>query len=747
MQGVRAAVALALSLPTLASSCGSDRKPVGRARAEEPGALSTAHGQLPQRRKAASPGSGRASPGRAPSSAPQVVTRSLLDEPWSFAAPSASQLSRLRNLLRAKHWRMSSFRHSRLPAERRSLEALVTFRYERVSAWRADLRRLLAPSLRAARGPVHLRLGKPSKWPWSPGVYDTRRSLLLFASMSARVRVRIPKAAALLFHLGLVPGRMGDRPLEIRLDVMVPGGETRRLLVHRMGRFRAGRWFPVRLDLSPYAGQEVILRFSTAGGFPRSQHLGAVALGRPVIEGLASGPRPNLLLVVLDTVRSDALGCYAGRVTSTPNLDSMARLGALFENAFTNAAWTRPSLMSLLTSRYPSAAGASPGRFRTSAADRWYISHGKVPTLFSHLAARGYLTRGLVNNFFMLAHERVGQDHGLSSFAHFLLGQGPRRRDNQAITAAAERFLATHRDHRFFLYLLYESAHSPYAPPRAARRRMRRLLGLAPRTGRRGAGPRRRLQMMERYRAEVMNLDDHVGRILRALEKAGLSHNTYVVITSDHGEVISRQHCFFIPRLHYRTCYSHSASLYDQVLRVPLLIRGPAVRPGQRVEQWYQHVDLVPTLLDLMGLAPMSGAVGQSLAPWLRSSGSAPVTPREVYAQGRWVTGLRTHRYKLILRAHPAQGLVKLGRRRQVPAELYDLEKDPDERWNLARQLPEVVARLRGRLRAHQRRDRVVELPGMPRHLRRKLHQRWREMSRRQSWRSSRSRPPETGGR
>jgi len=555
-------------------------------------------------------------------------------------------------------------------------------------------------------------------------VYESNRSLLFFGGMTAQVKVQVPKRAVLTFDLGLVPGMMGDRPLELEVHVTGPKGTAKKLLEHHLGKLQGGRWFPVRLDLSAYAGQGVTLRFAVRKQGPETQHIGAVALGRPALEGEVPGSHPNLIVVVLDTVRHDALSCYVGRRTHTPNLDGVAKRGALFANAFTNAAWTRPSLMSLLSSRYPQAVGSSPKGFRAGRLDRWYVQHGGVPTLFSHLTAQGYLTRGLVNNFFMLHHERVGHDHGLNSFAHILYGQGPRRRDNPAITGGVERFLAAHKRHRFMLYVLYESAHSPYAPTRSARRRMRRLIGLDKRKGRRQTGRHRRLSMMERYRAGVIDLDDHVGRILAALKKNGLDDNTYVVFTSDHGEVISRQHCFFIPRLKYRSCYSHSASLYDQVLRIPMLLQGPGVRPDRRIEQNYQHVDLVPTLLELMGLPRLPGAVGQSHARRLRSAKALPVTARDVYAQGRWVTGLRSDRYKLILRAHSAQGIVKSGITRQVPVELYDLDKDPDERWNLARHKPKVVARLSARLAPYVKNDRVPELPGMPRFILKELRAR-----------------------
>ncbi len=701
-----------------AVGCSGNSEPVRRSGDHQPSGTVAAKGG------AGAPGQGRAARRRLGPPSSQIVTRPLLNERWTIKAPPLKRLRRLVRLVKARHWRMSGFRHSRLGPNLAPLEALVTFRYDKPKQWVAQQGRALTPRRWARKGKPFLRLGKPARWPWSAGVYESSRSLLLFGGMEAEVRVRVGSRAVLKFDLGLVAGRMGERPLQMTLQITGPKGTTKQLLEHHLGKLQAGRWFPVRFDLSAYAGQIVTLRFTVRKRGTETKHMGAVAVGRPLLQSEAPGSRPNLIVVVLDTVRYDALSCYVGHRTHTPNLDGVAKRGALFVNAFTNAAWTRPSLMALFSSRYPQMAGATPRRFRASRVDRWYLQHGHVPTLFAHLAGQGYVTRGLINNFFMLSHERVGHDHGLASFAHILFGQGPGRRDNPTITAGVDRFLAAHKRHRFFLYVLYESAHSPYKPKASARRRMRAIIGLKQRKDGRRTGLYRRLDMMERYRAEVINLDDHVGRILASLKKHGLADNTYVVFTSDHGEVISRQHCFFIPRLKYRSCYSHSASLYEQVLRIPVVLQGPALASGRRVEQSYQHVDLVPTLLDLMGLPTLPGAVGQSHAARLRSAKALPTQPRDVYALGRWVTALRSGHYKLILRAHSAQGIVKGGKKLKVPAELYDLDQDPDERWNLARHKPQIVARLRARLKPFLKLDRVPELPTMPRHILRELRAR-----------------------
>lgn len=640
---------------------------------------------------------------------PQLVTRPLLNT--KLRVTVSGDVSRLVPLAVAKHWRLTGYRHSRLPAELRPLETLVTFRYSRLERWLGRRHRVLVPRLEARAQRVRVPLGKKKAWPTSGGVYETHRALLLFGGSAAESDLRLEQGSALTFDLGLVSLNRGRRPAIFTVSVR-HGATTATLLEHHLGADQAGRWQRVRLGLERWAGKQVTIRFAVRQQGAPTELIGAVALGRPAVVGPAAVPKPNLVLLILDTVRPDALGCYGQRRTATPEIDKLARRSVLFEQAFTNASWTRPSLMSLASSRAAGRVGSTPWKFTASAVDRHYILHGGLPTLYSHLSEQGYLTRGLLNNFFMLPHERVGHDHGLSSFAQIQWGQGPHRKDNSTITRAAEQFLARHRDRRFFLFLIYESAHSPYMPPRAAVERLREVAGLK---------KQQELSMQDRYRAEVMALDHHVGRIVRALERQGLASNTLLVVTADHGEIIGRQHCYFLPRMKAKTCYAHSTSLYDQVLHVPLIIHGPGAQAGRRTRQVYRHLDLVPTLLDLMGLPAMPGAQGVSLAPHVSRPQPPALTPRDVYAVGRWVWALRSGRYKLKIRERRARKVVKRGRQHRVPVELYDMVADPRELRNLARERPALTLRLRRKLEEWMSTDRVPTLPGAPKNRSREL--------------------------
>lgn len=644
------------------------------------------------------------------------LARPLLDGPVELDLPGPPR--GLYNRLHGGFWRLSPFRDSRLPAGQRLLEALVAFRYPDLKKWEAGLGSPPGPGP-ARPGPARLWLGKRDRWPEARGAFEQRRSLLLLPGSRAAMRTRLGKSPKLRFDLGVVPLRQGRSPVRLTVSARpVAGGPEQILLARAVGREAAGQWARVWLDLGALAGREVVLRFGVTATSP-VRPLGAVALGQPVVEHRAADPHPNLIFLMLDTVRPDALGCYGQRRVATPQVDAIARRGVRFARAYTNSTWTRPSMMTLLSSRTPYLAGGEPGRFGVFQRVRRYLRESRIPTLYSHLAAQGYVVRGVVNNFFMPPHERVGIDHGLADFVHLQWGQSHKRLDNEFITRGVERFLAAHRDRRFFLYIIYESVHAPYSPPPEAQRAFRQAAGL---------GRKKRLNMHERYLAEVMSLDRYVGRIVAALKRHRLLANTLLAVTSDHGEVLERHHCYALPRMQYNTCYSHSASPYDQVLHVPLILAGPGIPTGRVTRQLYRHLDFAPTMLDLMRLPPLPGAQGVSVAAAVRGGRPGPDPPLYVAGRGE-IWALRQGRYKLILRLGRARFLVRTThwpvtrqQATEVEAELYDLERDPKERKNLVRRLPEVARRLRAALRRLMKQDRLPADPAPRRRQRRRSY-------------------------
>lgn len=627
------------------------------------------------------------------------VTRSLLDLPPRLV-PGQRPLLTFQEVS-WRYWWITPYRHSRLPAAEQTLDVLVTYRTALAADWLRAVTTppAFSPASEAKAERAWLWTPPRKDWPSGHGMHEVRRALLLAAGSTATFALESPPEARLSLELSLLPRGAGQSPVVLTITAERAGQPPVTLLAHHAGARDVGAWRPLDLSLAP---GPVTLTISARAALPApAEPMGVIALGRPLVTGRGPDERPNLVFVLLDTVRVDAVGAFGQKRVLTPELDALAREGARLTHVYSNAPWTRPSILSLLSSRTPGAAGATPLSYFSHAPDRAVYLGDRIPTLASHLERQGYLTRALVQNYFMLPHEKVGADHGFSSLAHALFKEGPHAVDNPTLTAAAEAFLARHREDRFFLFLLYESAHSPYNPPREQLDRLVAHLGKG-----------QPLRVEDRYRGEVMALDAQVGRIRQALRRHGLDRNTVVVVTSDHGETLDLAHCFFLPELRYNTCYGHSPSPYNEVLRVPLILRGPGIPVGREVTQLTRHLDLVPTLLELLGLPPLPGAHGRSVVPQIR--GQQPDEDREVYATARGAFTLQRGRWKVLWRHPMTRERHVKGEVSQVVEELYDLETDPAEHRNVAHRHPAVLAELKAALFDRLAADRL----GVPRYQR-----------------------------
>jgi len=399
-------------------------------------------------------------------------------------------------------------------------------------------------------------------------------------------------------------------------------------------------------------------------------------------EGGGEKPGPNVLLVVLDTTRADALSCYGREARTTPRIDEVAAEGTLFRHAYATSFWTLPSHGSLLTGRYPSEAGAT--------SETNHLPDDAV-TIAERLAAAGYRTAAVVRNPW-LASER-GFAQGFGHFVEAWRGDaagadlaGERR----AVEEAVRWLDATAGEAApFMLFLNLNIAHLPYTPaedvfasfasrdwPAERVERMRAVTGgwdhLA---GALHLDETDYALLGELYAAEVYHADDLVGRLVDALRQREILDRTLVIITSDHGE-----------NLGDHGMIDHVYSLYDTTVRVPLIVRFPArFAAGAEVEELVSLLDVVPTVLDVCGVSgtEVHALPGASLCSARRRP------PAAVFAEnGRPLNGvrllrrwypdfdvaridhpmrmIRTERYKLIW---------KVG----VAAELYDLDEDPDE--------------------------------------------------------------------
>ena len=422
-----------------------------------------------------------------------------------------------------------------------------------------------------------------------------------------------------------------------------------------------------------------------------------------------TGTHPNLLLIVVDTLRADALEQGA----ELPFFASLAERSLVFERAMAPAPWTVPSMMSLMTGRYPSSLDPD-GRGRAwpnGFAEARPLGRS-VPRLGELLSAAGYRTAGFVKNPFLAGglglgrgfdvYERVFGDTAEHGSAGQLVNAALRwadaiqRSSGEPAAPAEGELTAVTQDGAtpapWFLYLHFMDPHVNYQPPvmhlptrardyagemdgRAST--MHRMIAAQPEPAADDVN-----QLKDLYAGEVSYLDEQLGRLFEALGAQGLlGENTTIVVTADHGEQFGEHHGW----LH--------GDIYTENVRVPLLLLSSDLSAGTRSDP-ASLVDLLPTLAHLLGLPGLSMGDGRNLlAPGASSSSQAVHTD---YGEKSRVTGPR---FSLLVNA-------------EGQASLYDLHADPGEQVNVAMNHPAVVAELMKALKAHSTRA-PLDLPGL----------------------------------
>jgi arylsulfatase A-like enzyme len=341
--------------------------------------------------------------------------------------------------------------------------------------------------------------------------------------------------------------------------------------------------------------------------------------------GCAREPgRPNVLLVTVDTLRADQLGVYGFPGDSSPNIDALARGAVVFERALSASSRTAPSHASLFTSRWvrDHSIGYTNGATRL----------GDETTLAGLLSAAGYETAAFIGN--SMLHRRLGLNSGFAYYDDRLPDAEANRpmlfeRVAEKTTMPVVGWLAEPRSRPFFLWVQYNDPHGPYTPPAgyaasspleteaATETQLPTLLG---HDGHGGipayqvfGDERRPSQYRARYTGEIRYFDEWIGKLLLALEQHAGGRETIVVLTADHGESLGEDDVWF----------AHGTATTPNLVHVPLLLRAPGFAP-RRVSTLVHHVDVLPTLLDLIGLPPLSGAAGVSLVPLLAGDGALP---------------------------------------------------------------------------------------------------------------------------
>lgn len=375
--------------------------------------------------------------------------------------------------------------------------------------------------------------------------------------------------------------------------------------------------------------------------------------------GVESAPaRRPIVLISIDTLRSDRLPAYGYEGVETPALDALREDSILFERAYAHVPLTLPSHASLLTGLLPPDHGV-----RDNAGYR--LTEGAGPTIPERLSSAGYATGAAVSAFVMRAE--TGLARGFDHYDDRLAGGenatiGEIQRAGGQTLDAALAWLDTVEERPFFLLFHIYEPHTPWAPPRE----------IAARYG-------------DTYDGEVAAADAVVGRLVEALRERDLYERSTVIVLSDHGEGLGD---------HGET--EHGLLLYREDLQVPLLLKLPGNRQsGATVAEPVQLVDLAPTLLELAGLEPMRPLPGTSLLA-LAAEGRAPATPRSIYAE-TFHPRLRFGWSELTSVVMGDHHYIAGGGR----GELFDLAADPAETNDVLREDRQAYARLRDALRSY----------------------------------------------
>jgi arylsulfatase A-like enzyme len=449
---------------------------------------------------------------------------------------------------------------------------------------------------------------------------------------------------------------------------------------------------PVRRLFAARVAVPTFLAFVLLAGAVSARFGPAVpAMGEPRPIPIHLTESPNVLLVIVDTLRADVLSLYGGNNVETPTLERFAEEGTVFRAAFAQASWTKPSIASILTSLYPSSHRAvlKPSRLPDS-----------VVTLAEAFSAFGYTTGGIVTNINLSPSFNFQQGFGeyrylapdylfgaRDSTSRLLLYEVAKRvagrlagalRPGQAyqpaevVNRVAVEWLERHGSERFFLLLHYMEPHDPYFTHPDDGHAVARATTPDP-------APELREDMVRRYYSEIAYLDHRLGELVAELERRGLYEDLLILVTSDHGEEFLDHGGWW-----------HGLTLYDEQIGVPLIAKWPRRGRGAppRWNGQVRLIDIPPTLLALVEAPAPPSMQGEDLL-------AGTDHERTVYAEedheGNVLQALRAGGWKLI-RANPGnpRGLSEL--------ELYHVSDDIGEKENVAEGEPTRAQTLLGEL-------------------------------------------------
>lgn len=423
------------------------------------------------------------------------------------------------------------------------------------------------------------------------------------------------------------------------------------------------------------------------------------------------GKEPNIILVVIDALRTRNLGAYGFAKSFTPNIDDLATQGILFEQAYSCNVVTDSSLTTIFSGKYPTSHGILSHGERVTKEEITKLSKSNARFLSEILKSKGYTT---------LAIDWLGRWHkrGFDYYSGSIRRAKPVRfpikivdsvlsgvlreyanfkkstsiDEAHIVTDAAINLITQLAEQKFFLFVHYWDTHTPYAPPKFFYRKVGASVGGMLKRVINPTVLKESLMREEnvlRYLASIAYVDHEVGRLLQTLETRKIADQTLVILTADHGESLTEHQIYF---LHH--------GLYDPTIHVPLIMRYPhRFANNLKVTGLVQHFDILPTILDIINVKYMDHD-GKSLIPLITGEVDelhSAIYAEEAYYQRR--RAIRTINYKYINLLSEKEIFCKHCSRVHGDAEeLYDLNGDPDETDNIINERPRTANMLRKKL-------------------------------------------------
>jgi len=426
--------------------------------------------------------------------------------------------------------------------------------------------------------------------------------------------------------------------------------------------------------------------------------------------------RPNIIIFMMDTQGARNMGCYGYYRPTTPNIDLLAREGAVFLNHFVTGPWTLPTHASLFSGRYESGHGAG--------AQHEVLEPG-IPMMGEIFGRAGYHTAAFCNNIWAYDPEPGGTSWGFKDYIRyndleavepFVPSDNPDERDKGALKAVGlmlqwiDRHRARRAEQPFLIFVNSVEPHDVYRPPEPFRSRflppgvqydpdVHAPHGLQARVTVGEFTPPLDFWFIQRalYDASTATLDDRIGLFTRELRQRGILDDTIFIVTGDHGDTIGE---------HPGHCYHNQNGVWDTIMKTPLVVRYPRlIKPGARCKNLTQIVDVLPTLMDICGVedpAARQSIQGENFVTALkkpvrdfalleaqrsihpiRRAWSETANPEEIDVRfmNVWYKAARTQRHKYVWVSN-GQDM------------LFDIVKDPDERWNVIDRHPEIARKL-----------------------------------------------------